>query len=118
MNGPIYKDQLQSRQIQTNYEQHRYNVALEGYLTKLVDAISREVIETLPVLKRFFYRFGKLLGEPHFPPELTKRASNYYKNDYAKVYPVKEIIGALQQKFPDCKVYLDPSETSIVIDWS
>jgi len=96
----------------------------EIYVAKVVEAIDKEILfrfENLnKTIKKYIYLF-KIHGIPNHPTlpySIVKDKKNFYMNDYINIYPVNEIMKALQIKFPKYSIRLTTEKDGIIIDWN
>jgi hypothetical protein len=125
MDYPFTKKMLiNGIELQNELLKLEYQNEVNKFVKQLVELISFEVIKILNPrfnnVKKYTYFFENhsIKNHPILPYVITKGKTHFYMNDYINIYPIKELIQELQNKFPDSKVKINDNQTGIVIDWS
>lgn len=125
MDYPFTKKMLiDGTELKFELEKLEYQNEVNKFVKQLVELISFEVIKVLNPrfnnVKKYTYFFENhsIKNHPILPYVITKGKTHFYKNDYMNIYPVKELIEELKNKFPDSQVKINDNKNGIVIDWS
>jgi hypothetical protein len=99
------------------------NEELNNYINEVINLIDKDMIYKYnphPKADRIYIyniSYPDIPNHPKLPYSIVKTKLLFYYNDYQNIYPIKELVDELKNKYPNYKIEYDVNKDRIIIRW-